>query len=67
MALGVEPLVVNQPQVVTLSEVVADPGVDAEYVGNAVVLQKRRGREVGIERRLDANLAQVCVEPLVSV
>ena len=67
MPLGVEALIENQPQIVALTKVIANPGVDKEFIGDAVVLQKGRGREMGVKCSLNTNLAQVRVELLVSI
>ena len=67
VAVGVETLVVDDPQVVALAEVVAEAHVGRDHVGGAAVLEEEVRRDFGVERRLCAQPHDVYVEALVAV
>ena len=67
VAVEVEPLVVDQPQVIALAEVVAQADVRCEEVVDVAELNEGVHRELGVERRADSEPSDVRVETLLAV
>ena len=67
VALGIEPFVIHEPEVVTLTEMIANARVDARLIVSTVVLQERAYRKVDVEGGLNLQPRQVRVESLVAV